>query len=517
MNDNLLAFVERAVGRNITLSTPQRAWIKACQGDPLDRGEASAWRRGTGRVGVKWWTRTYKPRWHGERWLIGGRRSLKSTMGASSVLFECLRRAPSPEALSGLIISPGLRQSNRIGLEMVRQFLTTIPELDGQLISETTDSLTLANGVVIRTLPGDPRLVQGFNAAIVWLDEAAGFKDETAVSNFEDVLDAVRPATATVADSVILITTLPGVKSGSIHDAWQSRLERDALVWKTSSVEFNPSLAESEEYKRALKRPEHWKLFYSGEFCDARSALIPANFIESAVPKGRTEVPPEEVSGCWAGLGCDFAQSSDDCAAAIVARAEVDGKDKLVLVWARRWSVKSSELHPIYTYLEEILEACQRYGCVAGCGDQQSLAAAKQFFSERGGIAYERLVTNGLASEPVFDFLREQLRGGRLLLLDLPELVQQMKALEVRRDVGSYEVAAVRGKDDFAVAVAAAAFKAGTLPSVASSKPWFEALDIDEPSPVVASSDLRPGELGPGDHNYPPTHQFGPDRWWSRQ
>ncbi len=521
MNDSLLAFVERAIGSKIVLSTPQRAWVKACVGDPLDRAEAAAWRRGTGRVGLQHWIRGYKPRWYSERWLVGGRRSLKSSMGAATTLYECLRRAPSPETLSGLILSPGLRQSNRIGLEMVRQFLTTIPELDGQLISETTDSLTLANGVVIRTLPGDPRLVAGFNACVIWCDEAAGFKDESAVSNFSDVLDAARPCAATVEDSVILVTTLPGVKAGAIYETWQQRLERDALIWKTSSIEFNPSLSESEEYRKAVKRVEYWKLFYSGEFCDALSALIPVNFITDALMKSRTEVPPEEVASCWCALGCDFAQSSDDCAAAIVARTEVNGKDKLVVVWCRKWSVKSGELHQVYSYFEEILAACQRYGCVAGVGDQQSLAAATQYFAQCGGIKYDRLVTQGNASEPVFDFLREQLRAGRLLLLDNPDLIAQLKALEIHRDVGSYEVSARRGKDDLATAVAAAVWKAGTLPSVVASKPMFEALDIDEPSPVVASSDLRPSdlrpsELGPGDRNYPPSHQFGPDRWWGK-
>lgn len=77
--------------------------------------------------------------------------------------------------------------------------------------------------------------------------------------------------------------------------------------------------------------------------------------------KGRTEIPPSEVQGCWTALGCDFAQSSDDCSAAIVARVEIDGKDTLQLVWARKWSVKTGELHPVYTYLEDILSACKAY------------------------------------------------------------------------------------------------------------------------------------------------------------
>ena len=65
----------------------------------------------------------------------------------------------------------------------------------------------------------------------------------------------------------------------------------------------------------------------------------------------------------------------------------------------------------------------------------------------------------------MFDYLRTQLREGRLVLPDDPALRAQLKSLEERRDGGrSYEVAARRGHDDLAVAVAAAVFRAGQLP-----------------------------------------------------
>jgi hypothetical protein len=103
-----------------------------------------------------------------------------------------------------------------------------------------------------------------------------------------------------------------------------------------------------------------------------------------------------------------------------------------------------------------------------------ALPTAAQYFTERG-IVYSRLVTNGAASEPVFDFLREAVRAGRLHLPDNEKLRAQLKVLQERR-VNGYEVAAVRGHDDLAVAVAAAVFKAGQLP--AYCEPWCEYMEV---------------------------------------
>ena len=117
-------------------------------------------------------------------------------------------------------------------------------------------------------------------------------------------------------------------------------------------------------------------------------------------------------------------------------------EDRLVVPWVRNWTVKSGSLHAVNSYLEEIAAAFKSYGVRSAVGDQQSLASATQYLGERQ-IEYVRQVTNGAASEPVFDYLREQLRAGRLSLPDNDILQMQLKRLKERRDNG-YEVAASR-------------------------------------------------------------------------
>jgi len=466
MFDNLLALAEAVTRADGGLSLYQRVGLKAYAGMPLDKTETAVWREATGRRGLSKYLRLYRAIPASEWWLMCGRRAGKTTIGSLLCIWEGLRRqVPEGQSWTIPVIAPGLRQGQKIALDYIRRKMQAIPELREMLVDDgTQDSLTLTSGVVIRTLPPDPRLCQGFTSPFLWLDEASNFRDESAFSNLEDVLDAVRPSVATIPDARIFVSSLPGPKSGLIYEKWQNRFDDNALIFRASSADMNPSLAESEELKKAQKRPEYFQLYFSGEFVEARQALIPAELVDAAIVSGKFEFTPEEVKGSAAG-GCDFAASSDDSAAAIAIRTK---DDRIVVPWLRNWTVKSGELHPIYSYLTEIAEAFKRYRVWQAVGDQQSLPAASQYLSEKG-ITYTRLITNGAQSEPIFDFLREQLRAGRIVLPDNEILRQQLKRLEERRDKG-YEVAASRGKDDLAVAVAAAIFKAGQLPL--SCEPW---------------------------------------------
>jgi hypothetical protein len=341
--------------------------------------------------------------------------------------------------------------------------------LNELVTSDAADAITFTTGITIRTIPSWPAFLQGYTCPAIWIDEGSNFKNDSSTANYQDCVDALTPSLATVENSYLLTSTLPGPKSGPIYSQWKNRFDDGVLFFRGSSEQWNPTLTDSEELAKARKnRPEYYKLYFSGEFVEARSALLPAEFVDAAMALGKSAFSPREVKGNAAG-GCDFASSSDDCAAAIAVRTE---DDRLVVPWLRVWSVQDGELHRVYDYLKEIESAYEAYGVQNAVGDQQSLPIAAQFMNERG-VRYERLVTNGAASEPVFDFLREQLRAGRVTLPDSDILRSQLKRLEERRD-GNYEVAASRGKDDCAVAVAAAIYRAGQLPR--SREPQCEVL-----------------------------------------
>jgi hypothetical protein len=442
-------------------------------------------------------------------WFLAGRRAFKTTFGAILTIWEATRRVvPEGQQWTIPVVAPGLRQANKIPLDMIRRKVNAIPELAPMLVADTTDSLTFSTGVEVITLPPRVALVQGWTSPMIWCDEASNFtQEDESASDLSAVLDALRPSISTIPGAKVLVTSLPGPKAGTLWSKWESRFDEGAMVFRAASADANPSLLESEEFRKAQKKPEYFKLYYSGEFVDARAGLLPPALIDAAVMSGRAELPPAECVGA-AAVGCDFAtggdaensKAPDDCAAAVAVKVRVEGAEaeQIRVAWCRRWSVKGGELHPVYTYFAEIAVACEAYGVAVGVGDKESLAAATQFFCGKG-IVYQHLVTNGAASEPVFDYFRTQLREGRLLLPDDPVLRAQLKSLEERRDGGrSYEVAARKGHDDLAVAVAAAVFRAGQLP--AYYEPMAQCLALYDEDDGPASGGLghpyRPGTGG---------------------
>jgi hypothetical protein len=474
MFSSLLELSERVMAPVGGLSPMQRTFIKAATGLALTKDEIKLWRLATGRTGLSSvWRRNYTPRDWSEIWLLCGRRSFKTTFGAILTIWEATRRTP-PEGQSWKIpiLSPGLRQGQKGSLDVVRSTVKAIPELAELLVADSEEALTFSTGIEVLTLPPKIKLVQGWTCPLIWCDEASNFSQEdTSESNLADVLDAIRPSIATVPGARIYVSSLPGPDTGTIFEQWENRFSGDALIFKADSVAMNPSLENSEEYQKAKKRKAYFDLYYSGSFVKARSGLLPGELIDAAI----RPIPPLEPYKYVAALGCDFAtggdskserpKAPDDCAAVIAAKTLIDGVEKIAIVWARAWSVKAGQIHPVLSYMEEIAQACARFGVREGVGDQKSLAAAVQFFGQRG-ITYSHLVTNGAASEPVFDFLRTELNEGLLILPnDPPILKSQLRSLEERRDGGrSYEVAATgTKKDDLATACAAATFKVASL------------------------------------------------------
>jgi hypothetical protein len=484
---SLLELAERVMAPDGGLSPLQRVLVKSVSGDPLTKEEIVLWRKATGRVGLSGWFRSYKQKAANELWFLAGRRAFKTTFGAILTIWEATRRVvPEGQQWTIPIVAPGLRQANKIPLDMIRRKVNAIPEIAPLLVGDTTDSLMFSTGIEVITLPPRVALVQGWTSPMIWCDEASNFmQEDESASDLSAVLDALRPSISTIPGAKVLVTSLPGPKAGTLWEKWESRFDEGAMVFRAASADCNPLLLESEEFQKARNKIESFKLFYSGEFVEARAGLLPAGLVDAAIMSGRAELPAAECVGA-AAVGCDFAtggdaensKAPDDCAAAIAIKVFVKDTEaeRIIVAWCRRWSVKGGELHPVYTYFAEIAVACETYGVSVGVGDKESLAAATQFFSGKG-VVYQHLVTNGAASEPVFDYLRTQLREGRLLLPDDSVLRSQLKALEERRDGGrSYEVAARKGRDDLAVAVAAAVFKAGSLPI--PREPMTEYLEV---------------------------------------
>lgn len=106
------------------------------------------------------------------RVVCSGRQAGKSRALAVIGLHEAFR-APRRQVL---LVSAGEAAARDLLGEVVH-LATSAPALSGSVVDETTASLTLSNGSLIRSVPASPRQIRGKTIDLLILDEAA-FIDE---------------------------------------------------------------------------------------------------------------------------------------------------------------------------------------------------------------------------------------------------------------------------------------------------------------------------------------------------
>ena len=148
------------------------------------------------------------------------------TSGAPRMLLNCSRQSGKSTTAAALalhraifypgslvlLVSPSLRQSG----ELFRKVIAHLRALEQEpKVSESNkQSLALANGSRIVSLPGTEATIRGFSGAdLIVEDEAARVDD--------DLYFAIRPMLAVSGGRLVLMST-PHGKRGHFHEAWEN-------------------------------------------------------------------------------------------------------------------------------------------------------------------------------------------------------------------------------------------------------------------------------------------------------
>jgi hypothetical protein len=136
------------------------------------------------------------------------RQAGKSLTAAVASLHEALYRADSLI----LMVAPSLRQSTELLRKL--QFLLNGLPTPAPIISNTTNSLELANGSRVISLPGTEDTIRGYSAvSLIVLDEAARIPDE--------IYYALLPMLI-ISDGRLLGLSTPNGQRGWFYEAWDS-------------------------------------------------------------------------------------------------------------------------------------------------------------------------------------------------------------------------------------------------------------------------------------------------------
>jgi len=222
-----------------------RAFLGACFGLPMTDEQRAFYRQHTGRQTPP----TGPAR---EAWLIVGRRGGKSRIAALvAVYLACFRDYRSvlaPGERGTLPIIAADRRQARTVFCYVTGLLDSCPMLARMVSNRTAESIELTNGVTIEVHTASFRSVRGYTVVSCVLDEVAFWRTEDSANPDREIVNALRPAMATVPGALLLAISSPYARRGCLWDAYRQHHGRDGdlvLVWQAPTRAMNPTVPEA--------------------------------------------------------------------------------------------------------------------------------------------------------------------------------------------------------------------------------------------------------------------------------
>lgn len=430
-----------------------RAFLRSLFALPLSDADLALYQHHTGRKTAP--TVPFK-----EASLICGRRGGKSRIMALVAVYLAAFKSYSaflaPGEVATVAVIAADRRQARTVFRYALGLLRSVPMLADMVEEETSDRISLTNGVEIEVGTASFRATRGYTYAAVIGDEIAFWRSEDSANPDAEIVAALRPALSTIPGSVLLKASSPYAKRGVLYDDYRRHHGRDdarVLVWKGSTAEMNPALdpaviAEAYEDDPAAASAE-----YGAEFRDDISSFVAREVVDACTAPGRFELPPLSAHRYVAFV--DPSGGSSDSMTLSIGHAERDGAGRDAPVRAVLDCVR--EAKPPFSpeaVVDDFCSVLRSYGICRVTGDRYGGEWPREQFRKHG-IAYD------LADRPKSDLYRDVLpllNSGRAELLDLPKLGAQFVGLERRTARGGRDSIdhPPGGKDDIANAVAGA-------------------------------------------------------------
>jgi hypothetical protein len=254
------------------------------------------------------------------------------------------------------------------------------------------------------------------------LDELAFFRGSEGNPVDLEMLRSVRPTLATTGGRLIILSS-PYGQSGALWDLHRRHFGQDdarVLVWQGSAPEMNPTLPRDYLERMAEDDPEAYRAEVLGEFRAGVATLFDPERLDAVVVRGVRERPPR-AGARYVGFADPSGGRADKFTVAI---AHAEG-DTAVLDAVRAWA-------PPFNPSGVIAEAAallRSYAITQIQGDRYSGEFVAEGFRGQG-IRYE---PSPLDRSAIYLELLPRVNAGAVELLDLSELLRELRGLERRR------------------------------------------------------------------------------------
>lgn len=397
--------------------------------------------------------------------MICGRRAGKSfILTLVAVFLGCFfdyRPYLAPGERGTIVIVATDRKQARAIIRYIRALLNEIPMLRLLVEREVAEGFDLSNGITIEVGTASFRSLRSITCVAQLCDEIAFWpSDENSAEPDFEVLNALRPAMATIPNAMLLCASSPYARRGALWDAYRRHYGKDGdpvLVWQAATRVMNPSVPQSfidAEYDRD---PSSAAAEFGATFRTDLEAFISREVVEACIAPGVHERAP--VPGIKYSAFVDPSGGSADSFTLAIAHKEGDAAI-LDAVRERKPPFSPEEVVSEYAAL------LKSYRITKIIGDRYAGAWPVERFKMHS-VTYEA------AAKPKSDLYRDLLpilNSRKADLLDHPKLLTQLVGLERRTARGGKDSIdhAPSAHDDVCNAVA------GVLTTLTSKKSSYD-------------------------------------------
>lgn len=446
-----------------------RVFLAALFGLPMARGDLALFRKYTGRKSA--------PKQQArEAWLVVGRRGGKSFIVALiAVYLACFRdyRAYlSPGERGVVTVTATDRKQARVIFRYVRALLEGVAMLARLIERVDTESIDLTNRISIEIHTSSFRAVRGYTIVAAINDEIAFWRSDDSANPDHEVLDAQRPAMATIPGALLLNISSPYSQHGAMYEAFKRYFgqEGGVLVWQAETRAMNPTVPQAVIDEAYERDPVAAAAEYGAQFRNDIETFIQRAVVEACTGDAAEFLP---VPGVRYAAFTDPSGGSADAMTLAIGHKDGAGRAVLDAVRVRRPPFSPESVVSEYALL------LKSYCVSEVSGDRYAGEWPRERFRQHG-IAYEPAAKT--RSELYLELL-PLLNSGQAVLLKNSMLLVQLCGLERRTSRAGRDTIdhAPGAHDDLANAVA------GVLVGLQkpAARPSVRSLDYDGPAQQI--------------------------------
>jgi phage terminase large subunit-like protein len=120
------------------------------------------------------------------------------------------------------------RKQARVIMRYIRGLLRAVPMLAATIEAERIESIDLNNRISIEVHTASFRTTRGYTVVAALLDEIAYWPSEDSTSPDFEIINAIRPAMATVPGAMMLCASSPHARRGVLWEAYHRHFGQES-------------------------------------------------------------------------------------------------------------------------------------------------------------------------------------------------------------------------------------------------------------------------------------------------